>query len=165
MLHAVLQNRTPILQRWLPVSGHVLRDCCLRDLNAEFPQLPMNARSTPARIAQAHSPDEILDFTGYRWAAFAMPTLPPPVESEDLSMPRNHRLWLDDDEGGSLTGPQTREPNPQEPVSGAQTNAMAGAGALQDQTADGGVPGSQHAEVRESGGSLHVAASQIQPLQ
>src|SRR6266849_8339367 len=44
------------------------------------------------------------------WAAFAMPTLPPPVESADLSMLPNHGLWLDDDEGGSPASPLTRVP-------------------------------------------------------
>jgi hypothetical protein len=114
--------------------------------------------------------------------AFAMATLPSPVQSESLPMPRNHRLWLDDDEGGSPASPQTREPNPQEPVGSAQTNATASAGALQDQQLmaecqDPNMQSCASSEAARSGekqrdedgkhdsGSLHVAASQIQLFQ
>jgi len=48
-------------------------------------------------------------------------------------MPRNHRLWLDDDEGKSPASPQPGQPNPQEAIRSAQTNAMAVGRALQDQ--------------------------------
>ena len=51
-------------------------------LNAELSQLPLHARSAPARIGQTHSPDEVSDFTGYRWTAFPRAALPSPVESE-----------------------------------------------------------------------------------
>jgi hypothetical protein len=93
----------------------------------------INARSAPARIGQNHFPDEVSDFTGYRWTAFTMAALLSPVESEALSMPRYHRLWVHNDQSGSPAHPQPRKPNPQEAVSSAQTNAMAVVRALQDQ--------------------------------
>jgi hypothetical protein len=62
-----------------------------------------------------------------------MAALPSPIESETLSMPRNHCLWLHNDQSGSPASPQHAEPNPQKAVSSAQTNAMAVVSALQDQ--------------------------------
>jgi hypothetical protein len=142
----------------------------------------MNARSAPERIGQNHFPDEVPDFTGYRWTAFTMAALLSPVESEALSMPRNHRLWVHNDQSGSPARPQPGKPNPQEPVSSAQTNAMAVVRALQDeelmaQGKDFGLqscPSSQAGRLVEKQGdekgkygsdSLRIAALQLQLFQ
>ena len=62
-LHVVLQKSLPILRRRFSVPDHVLHNCCLPDLNSEFQQFSTNARSTPTRVGEAHSPKEIRDFT------------------------------------------------------------------------------------------------------
>jgi len=73
------------------VPDHVLGDCCLRHLNTEFQEFPMNARSAPARVGETHVPDEILNFRRYRRATFATPTLPSPIEAKSLPMPGDNR--------------------------------------------------------------------------
>jgi hypothetical protein len=86
VLHVVLQKCAPRLPMWLPGPDNVLRDCYLRDRNTKFHQFAVNARSSPTRIGQTHSPDEIPDFTRYRRAAYGMAALPFPVQLESLPM-------------------------------------------------------------------------------
>jgi hypothetical protein len=71
------------------MADQVLGDSCLRHLNTEFQQLPLNARSAPRRIGETHSSDDVSNFTGHRRTPFATAALPLPVESEALSMPCN----------------------------------------------------------------------------
>src|SRR6266480_6055895 len=71
-----------------------LGDCCLRHLNTEFQEFPMNARSAPARVGETHVLDEIPNFRIYRRATFATPTLPSPIEAKSLAMPGDNRLGL-----------------------------------------------------------------------
>jgi len=47
LLNVVLQKSAPTLRRRLSLARHVLRDRCLRDLNAQLQQLSMNPRCTP----------------------------------------------------------------------------------------------------------------------
>jgi hypothetical protein len=111
-----------------------------------------------------------------------MADLPSPVESEALSMSRNHRLLLHYDQSGSPVSPQLGKPNPQQAVSSAQTNAMAVVRTLQDQElmAQGKdfnlqtCPSSEaswRGEKREDekgkhgSGSLHAVALQLQLFQ
>jgi hypothetical protein len=131
-LDNVRQRCPPILRRRLPVLDQALRHRCLRHQNAELSQLPMNARSTPTQVGLAHSPDEIGNFTRYRRAACGMAALPPPIQPESLSMPANGGLRLYDHQCGSPVCPQPGQPNPQQAVRSAQTNAVAMVGALQN---------------------------------
>src|ERR1700682_1264716 len=82
----------------------------LADLDTQFHQFPMNARSAPKPIGETHSPDEIPDFNGYRVGL------------------RHH-----DNQCGSQANPTPRKPNPQQTVVRAQTNTMAVVRTLQDQ--------------------------------
>ena len=111
-----------------------------------FINSPLNAGSTPTRVGETHSPDEVPDLPGYRWTTLIMAALPSLIESEALSKPGNRRLWLEDDEGRTPVSPQPGKPNPQEAVSHAQTDTMAAVRAPQE--------GYQHAEVPGFGGKL-----------
>jgi hypothetical protein len=51
----IRQERTPRLGRWAAVAQHVLGYGCLRDLDAEFAQLAVNSRHTPARVGGTHA--------------------------------------------------------------------------------------------------------------
>src|SRR5882724_4502178 len=93
----------------------------------------MNARSAPAWVGETHSPDEISDFTRYRWTACRMAALPLPVQPKSPTMPADHGLGLDDNQHGPPVRPQLGQPNSQQAVSSAQSNAMALVRALQDQ--------------------------------
>jgi ABC-type Fe3+-hydroxamate transport system substrate-binding protein len=52
----------------------------------------------PTTAGMGHTAGEIADFAGHRRAAFAMATLPFPVQSESLVMPSDDDLWFDDDQ-------------------------------------------------------------------
>ncbi len=86
-----------------------LGDCCLRHLNTEFQEFPMNARSAPARVGETHVLDEIPNFRRYRRATFATPTLPSPIEAKSLAMPGgDNRLRFDKEQRRSPIVPQPR---------------------------------------------------------
>ncbi len=93
----------------------------------------MNARSSSARVGEAHLPNQIADFRRYRWATFATPTLPSPIEAKPLAMPGDDRLWPDQEQRRTPIVPQSGEPNPQDSVSPMKTELMTAARTLQDQ--------------------------------
>ncbi len=67
----------------------------------------MNARRSPARIGEAHLTDQIAKFRRYRWATFATPTLPCPIEAKTPAMPGDNGLRLDNEQCRSPIVPQT----------------------------------------------------------
>ena len=115
------------------MPNHVFRYRCLRDRNAKFHQFPMDARSTPTRVGETHSPDEVSDFTRYRRTTCAMATLPSPIQPESLSMPADDGFRLHDNQCGSPISPQPGKPNPEDAVSGIEAELMTTAGTLQNQ--------------------------------
>ena len=88
------------------MPDHVLGDRCLRHLYTEFQEFAMDARSTPTRVGEAHLPDQIANFRRYRWATFATPTLPSPIEAKSLAMPGDDGLRLDKDQRRTPIVPQ-----------------------------------------------------------
>src|SRR5229473_1347144 len=84
------------------VSGHVLGDGCLRHLDSNLQQFPMNARSSPARVGETHLPNQIPNFRRYRLAAFATPTLPSPIEAKSPAMPGDDSLRFNNAERESF---------------------------------------------------------------
>ncbi len=133
ILGVILEKGSPRLGGRFPVPDHVLGDCCLRHLNTEFQEFPMNARSAPARVGETHVPDEIPNFRRYRRATFATPTLPSPIEAKSLAMPGDNRLRFDKEQRRSPIVPQPREPNPQDSISPTETELMTAVRTLQDQ--------------------------------
>src|SRR5260370_34468773 len=129
----VLEKGSPRLRRWLPLSDHVFRDCRLRNLDSNLQQFPMNARSTPARVSEAHLTDQIPNFSRHCWAAFATPTLPRPIEARTPAMPGDNGLRLDNEQCRSPIVPQTCEPNRQDSVSPTEAELVRTARTLQDQ--------------------------------
>jgi len=85
----VLQEGAPSLRGRLAATDHVLRNRALADLDAEFEQFSVDARSTPAGIREAHlanqSPHVRRDLRSSRPARAALPS---PVEPEPEAMPR-----------------------------------------------------------------------------
>ena len=88
------------------MSDHVFGDGCLRHLDSNLQQFPMNARSAPARVGEAHLTDQIANFCRYRRAAIGTPTLPPPIKLKSLAMPRDDGLRLDNEQRRSPIVPQ-----------------------------------------------------------
>ena len=77
------------------MSDHVFGDGRLRHLDSDLQQFPMNARSAPARVGEAHLTDQIANFQRHSRATMAMPTFPTPIEPKLPAMPRDDGLRLD----------------------------------------------------------------------
>ena len=93
----------------------------------------MNARSTPARIGEAHLPDEIANFGTEGWATLATPTLPTPIKPETLAVPGDDGFGLEDEQCRPPIIPQAGEPDPEDSIRTAETKLVATARTLQDQ--------------------------------
>jgi len=78
----------------------------------------MNAWCSPTGIRQAHPSNEVNNLSRQGRAALRMATLPAPVQPKSSSMPGDHRFRFDDQQSRSPLTPESREPDPQEPVGG-----------------------------------------------
>ena len=67
---------------------------------------------------------EVNDLSRQGRAALWMATLPAPIEAESSSVPHDQRFGLDDQQSRSPLTPESREPDPQEPVGGSQTHLV-----------------------------------------
>ena len=82
-------------------------------------------RRAPERILAAHLADQIPNVLGNRRpSGLAMTDLPGPEEAEAFTVPGDHRLGLDDDEGGTPIGPNPGQPCPEKPISGGQPRPL-----------------------------------------
>jgi len=105
---------------------HVLADAALADIDAEFEQFTVNAGCTPSGILAAHLANQISDLTGDgRSSRLAnMPDLPRPEEAKPGTMPGQDRFGLDDSQCRAPVTPDSRQPDPQQPVPGCQFRAL-----------------------------------------
>src|SRR4051794_36322099 len=92
----VQEERSPALRRWAPVSGHVLGNRSLADINAKLEEFSMNAGSAPERICQAHLTDQLPYFERHLGPAGSSSRLPAPEGAESSTMPSYNRLRPDD---------------------------------------------------------------------
>ena len=106
VLGVILEKGPPRLGGRFPLSDHVFGDGCLRHLDSNLQRFPMNARSAPARVGEAHLTDQIANFRRYGRAAIGTPTLPPPIELKSPAMPRDDSLRLDNEQRRSPIVPQ-----------------------------------------------------------
>src|SRR5256885_2287877 len=88
----VKDERSPALRWWAPMSGHVLGNRSLADIDAELEELSMDARSAPETICQAHLADQLPNFEGHLGPAGSSPRLPAPEGAESSTMPSYNRL-------------------------------------------------------------------------
>jgi hypothetical protein len=82
----------------LRMPDHVLGDRGLRHRDCNLQQFSVNAGSSPARVGEAHFPDQIPNFWRYTRSSFKMATLPIPIPSKPLAMPGDDRLRLDQEQ-------------------------------------------------------------------
>jgi hypothetical protein len=106
--------------------------CPLRS-ESSLGSLGVNAGSSPARVGEAHFPDQIANFWRYTRSSFTMATLPIPIQTKPLAMPGDDRLRLDQEQCRAPIVPQSRKPDPQDTVSPTETQPTATARTLQDQ--------------------------------
>src|SRR3954453_6732133 len=88
----VQEERSPALRRWARVSGHVLGNRSLADIDAELEEFSMNARSAPERICQAHLADQLPNLEGQLGPAGSSSRLPAPEGAESSPIPSYDRL-------------------------------------------------------------------------
>ena len=106
VLGVIVEKGSPRLGGRFAVPNHVFGDRGLRHLDTKFQEFAMNARSSPAGVGEAHFPDKIANFRSHRWATFATPTLPSPIEAKPLAMPGDDGLRFDKEQCRSPTVPQ-----------------------------------------------------------
>src|SRR6476660_1277882 len=82
----VQEERSPALRWWAPMSGHVLGNRSLADIDAELEELSMDARSAPERT------DQLPNFEGHLGPAGSSSRLPAPEGAESSTMPSYDRL-------------------------------------------------------------------------
>src|SRR5688572_13415012 len=63
-VRVIAKEGFPRLRRSIRSRHHVLRHCRLGDVEAEFQKLTMDVRSTPERVLEAHSSDQVTQFLG-----------------------------------------------------------------------------------------------------
>ena len=94
----IIEKRTPTLRRWFSRSHHVLGDGWLGDLDAEFQQLPMDARCAPTWVVATHHSNQIANLLRHTWSSWlAVPALPSPEQTKAFPMPSDDRFGLNYD--------------------------------------------------------------------
>src|SRR5665811_175556 len=92
-LHVVFQEGAPCLRRRIPTAGHVFAHAGFADVNAQFEEFSVDARSAPKRVLAAHLPNQLTDFLRHRRAAaLAAANLPSPKQSKSLAVPSDDGL-------------------------------------------------------------------------
>src|SRR5262249_44294047 len=115
--NVVMEKCLPLLRWRFPVADHIFRDRSLGDLFTQFHQFASNPRCAPDDVFPAHGSNQITSlFRNCRPSGPAATNLPRPVPSESLPMPTDDGFRVDDNQGGTPSGPQTRQPNPEPPI-------------------------------------------------
>ncbi len=97
--------------------NHIFAHARLADVNAEFEEFTVDARSAPKRVVAAHLANQFAYFLRHRWAAaLAAANLPSPKQSKSLPVPRDDGCRFDDAKSRTPFGPGSTKPSPQEPV-------------------------------------------------
>ena len=86
--YVIFEKSPPSLRRRFSMTGHVLRNRGLRDLNAQLEQFSMDSWCAPSNVRRLHFMDEISYFSIDRRSAYApAPTFPTPIASKAFSVP------------------------------------------------------------------------------
>src|SRR3974390_3828379 len=92
----VAQKRAPSLTLLSMPLDHVFGDARLRDFKPELEQFTMDARCSPQRVLDTHSPDQGAQFRVNLRPPSKGARLPTPVATKAGPMPTDERLWTDD---------------------------------------------------------------------
>jgi hypothetical protein len=136
------------------MPDHVLGDRGLRHRDSNLQQFSANAGSSPARVGEAHFPDQIANFWRYTRSSCKMATLPISIQSKPLLMPGDDSLRLDKEQCRAPIVPQSRKPDPQDTVSPTETQPTPHRSNVARLEAGAGGQESQLAEQRELGNNL-----------
>src|SRR5262249_48135735 len=104
---------------------HVLRDCRLSHLKAQFQQLAMNARRTPQGVRDAHLADQGTKFVVDPGPADTPARFPAPVAAKARAVPPEKRVRADDQHGSGDRRKQPIEPDEEKPIRVRELHAAA----------------------------------------
>lgn len=90
-----LEESSPCLRRWLPISNHVLGHHRFRHIDAELQQLTVDPRRTPQRIGRAHAANEGTNVRVYRRTP-TFSTFECPIPAKSVSVPADYGFRPDD---------------------------------------------------------------------
>jgi len=118
---------TPGLRgRSAPSFVHVAPYTLCADLDTKLQEFTADTLGAPQRVLPRYSPEQVFHFRrDPRTARPSMPALPGPVPPPGLTMPANHGLGPDDEQGRPPVLPDTGQPDPEQAVGGTQIEASA----------------------------------------
>ncbi len=113
LLGLVYQECMPGLRGRFWMSGQVLGDSCLRDIDSEFEQFALNSRSSRGGIIFTHGADELTNmFRNPRFPRLTALAFPGLKQAEFLAMPGEDGFRFDNDESRAPLEPEAQKPNP-----------------------------------------------------
>src|SRR5215467_6539556 len=99
------------------MANHVFAYAGLADVDAQFEEFAVDARSAPKWVLAAHLPNQCSDLLRHcRASGLLAADLPRPEQLKSLAVPGNHRIRLYDIECRAPRGPCSTKPGPQHPV-------------------------------------------------
>ena len=115
----IVEKCLPTLRWRFPMADHVFRHRGFGNLDTQFQEFAANPGCTPNDVLAAHGPNQLTSFLGnFRPSRSAVTNLPGPIPLESPTVPTDDRFGLNDDQGGTSSRPESRQPNPK-PAIGA----------------------------------------------
>ena len=123
--HVIVQKRSPGLRRWFLSADHVLGHRLLGHIVTQRGQFGYDPRCAPGGVLPGHAANQLTDFAfDRRSSRFPSSGFPSPIQLESLAVPPEFRFRLNDDERRSPVRPESRQPNPEDPISWTQIRAF-----------------------------------------
>ena len=116
-LHVVLQKGLPRRRRWFLASWAILLHGRFRHINPELPEFSDNPGRAPGGVCLPHQANQGAHLFGKGGPAKrSLLAQAPPVRTEALALPGNHRAGPDEGQGTLPAWPQLGEPGPEHPI-------------------------------------------------
>jgi hypothetical protein len=120
----IFQERPPCLRGWFGLPHHVFGNGRLWDLDTKFEGFPVNPWCSPERIFFAHLSNQVANLFWSFWSAGIMShALPSSKQAETFTVPCDHCLRFNDDQGRTPSGPAAWEPTPEHPIPGPESRS------------------------------------------
>ena len=113
----VLEKCSPGLGWRLVMTDHVFRHRCLGSLDTQFQEFTANPRRAPDDVLAAHGSNQLTSFPrNLRPSRSTVTNLPGPIPLESSAVPTDDSFRFNDDQGGTPSRPESRQPNPKTPI-------------------------------------------------
>lgn len=106
VLSVVFEKGAPSLRGRFTRSDDVFGNSGLRDLDADFQQFSVDARSAPEGIGRTHLADKFDDLGRHGRATWKVVAFPFPIQAESLPVPSDHGFGFDDEQCGTPLAPE-----------------------------------------------------------